>query len=122
MTEKDEPSVAIGLRLRAERRRMRLSLSQLAEKTGKKLSKSRISNDEQGTRRMGIEQAVIPAQALGEVSPIYLLCLEGGDAVMGDERELLRLFRRIDPRGKDLIVALARTEAGRHAQPDVLAA
>jgi transcriptional regulator with XRE-family HTH domain len=101
---------------------MQLSLSQLAEKTGKKLSKSRISNYEQGNRRMGIEQAVMLAQALGEVSPIYLLCLEGGDALMGDERELLRLFRRIDRRGKELIIALAPTEAGRQAEPSVLAA
>lgn len=47
--------VAIGLRLRTEHQRRRLSLSQLAARTDDTLSKSRISNYEQGIRRLGLE-------------------------------------------------------------------
>ena len=68
----------IGLRLRAARKAQKLSLQKLADVTGGVLSKSRISNYEQGLRRPGIEEARILAKALGTVSATYLLCLEDG--------------------------------------------
>ena len=77
--EKNELSVAIGLRLRAERHRLKLSLSRLSARTGDTLSKSRISNYEQGIRRIGLEGAVILGRALGDVSPAYLLGLDDSD-------------------------------------------
>lgn len=93
----------IGQRLRAERHALGLSLSQVSERTGATLSKSRISNYEQGIRRMGLEEARLLAEALGTVSPMYLLCLE-------DERELenvRRCFLGSDAEGRRQIVTMA---------------
>ncbi|MTW22611.1 helix-turn-helix domain-containing protein [Allochromatium palmeri] len=94
----------IGERLRAERKAQDLSMSELSERTGGQLSKSRISNYEQGIRRMGLEESRILSEALGTVSPMYLLCLE-------DEREietLRQLFLNSDPTGRRLMVAIAK--------------
>jgi transcriptional regulator with XRE-family HTH domain len=94
----------IGDRLRAERKAQDLSLSELSERTDGSLSKSRISNYEQGIRRMGLEESRILSEALGTVSPIYLLCLE-------DEREietLRRCFLDSDPIGRGLMLAMAK--------------
>ncbi|SDX60217.1 helix-turn-helix domain-containing protein [Thiocapsa roseopersicina] len=113
MSEKNELSAAIGLRLRAERHRRKLSLSQLAALTGDILSKSRISNYEQGTRRMGIEEAVLLARALGDVSPVYLMCLEDSDPLPIDEINLLTLYRASDERGRAMIDSVAESEADR---------
>jgi DNA-binding transcriptional regulator YiaG len=55
-------------RLRAARKAMGLSLSQLADLTGGSYSKSRISNYEQGIRRMPPAAAQALAKALGNVS------------------------------------------------------
>ena len=78
-------TLKIGLRLCEVRRGQGVSLAALASKTGDTLSKSRISNYEQGLRRMGIEEALTLAKALGSVSPTYLLCLddEGGEISQG---------------------------------------
>ena len=51
------------------------SLQDLSNATGGKLSKSRISNYEQGTRKMPPEVAVILADALG-ATPAQILRLE----------------------------------------------
>ena len=51
------------------------SLQDLSNATGGKLSKSRISNYEQGTRKMAPEVAVILADALG-ATPAQILRLE----------------------------------------------
>ena len=51
------------------------SLQDLCNETGGKLSKSRISNYEQGTRKMSPEVAVILADALG-ATPAQILRLE----------------------------------------------
>lgn len=99
-----ELTQAIGNRLRAARAAQQLSLSQLSEKTqkmGNMLSKSRISNYEQGIRRMGIEQARILAQALGTVSAVYLLCLEDSEPELSlDEQRLLCNFRAASSTGR----------------------
>jgi transcriptional regulator with XRE-family HTH domain len=123
MSEKDELSAAIGLRLRAERHRLKLSLSQLAAMTGDQLSKSRISNYEQGIRRMGLEEAEILCRALGDVPPTYLLCIDDRDPLSSAERELLKLFRESDARGRTMLLSLAKAEAVRtHGQTAALAA
>jgi transcriptional regulator with XRE-family HTH domain len=113
MSEKNELSAAIGLRLRAERHQRKLSLSQLAALTGDILAKSRISNYEQGIRRMGIEESVMLARALGDVSPVYLLCLDDSDPLASDELHLLALYRASDKRGRAMIASVAESEADR---------
>ena len=57
--------------------------------TGGVLSKSRISNYEQGLRRLGIEEARLIATALGTVSVTYLVCLNEDAALADEERKLL---------------------------------
>jgi transcriptional regulator with XRE-family HTH domain len=123
MSERNELSAAIGVRLRSERQRRKLSLSQLAALTGDILAKSRISNYEQGIRRMGLEEASILARALGDVSPTYLLHLDDSDPLSSAERELLKLFRESDARGRTMLLSLAEAEAVRtHRQAAALAA
>lgn len=99
-----ELSTQIGERLRAERKAQNLSLSELSERTNGRLSKSRISNYEQGIRRMGLEESRILSEALGTVSPMYLLCLE-------DEQEietLRRCYLDTTPTGRNLMLAMAK--------------
>ena len=94
----------IGDRLRAERKAQGLSLADLSERTSGQLSKSRISNYEQGIRRMGLEESRILSEALGTASPMYLLCLE-------DEREiehLRRCYIDTNPIGRRLMLAMAK--------------
>ncbi|EIC21401.1 helix-turn-helix domain-containing protein [Thiorhodovibrio frisius] len=92
---------AIGQRLREARQAQGLSLAQLSERTGNELSKSRISNYEQGIRRMGIEQAQTLTQALGTVSPVYLLCLDDSAPELSpEEQRLIGNFRAADPTGR----------------------
>lgn len=99
-----ELSTQIGARLRAERKAQNLSLSELSERTNGQLSKSRISNYEQGIRRMGLEESRILSEALGTVSPMYLLCLE-------DEQEietLRRCYLDTTPTGRNLMLTMAK--------------
>ena len=63
------------------------------------LSKSRISNYEQGLQRLGIEEAQALARALGTVSAVYLLCLDDEAFLVVEELKLLRCFRGTDERG-----------------------
>jgi transcriptional regulator with XRE-family HTH domain len=101
----------IGLRLREARRAQGLSLAELARRTND-LSKSRISNYEQGIRRMGIEEAQVLSTALGTVTATYLLCLDDNGLISGPERDLLEYYRQADSRGKDTIQRVAESEAG----------
>jgi transcriptional regulator with XRE-family HTH domain len=94
---------AMGSRLRAARQARGFSLSRLAEQTGGHYSKSRISNYEQGLRRMSVEAALALAEALGNVSAAQLLCVEGGETPLArdpDEMQLLEAFRAKDPDGQ----------------------
>ena len=68
MTEETDLTTKIGLRLRAARNAQKIALAELSDRTGGALSKSRISNYEQGLRRMGLEDARMFADALGTVS------------------------------------------------------
>jgi transcriptional regulator with XRE-family HTH domain len=92
----------IGERLRTARRARGLSLNELSALTDRLYSKSRISNYEQGLRRLSVEGAQVLARALGNVSAAYLLCLDGesGFALSADELELLETYRRTDPDGR----------------------
>ena len=102
----------IGLRLRTARKAQNLSLQALASMTDGSLSKSRISNYEQGLRRLGIEEALLLSEALGTVSATYLLCLEHERLLDAKEQRLLELFRKLDDRGKDTVLALASSQCG----------
>jgi transcriptional regulator with XRE-family HTH domain len=104
----------IGKRLREARQAQQLSLSALAART-KSLSKSRISNYEQGIRRMGLEEAQELSQALGTVSPTYLLCLDDVGPLSEEERGLVEHYRRADDRGRDTIRRIAESQAGYEA-------
>lgn len=99
----------IGQRLRAARHAQQLSLAELSIRTNA-LSKSRISNYEQGIRRMGLEEAQVLANALGTVTPTYLLCLEDTDPLTPQERQLVEYFRQTDERGQATILRVAAGE------------
>ena len=106
----------IGQRLRAARQSRGLSLSELSNLTGV-LSKSRISNYEQGIRRMGLEEAQQLATALVSVTPTYLLCLEDTDPLSNDERVLVERYRQADSRGRETILKVAEAQTG-YSSPD----
>jgi transcriptional regulator with XRE-family HTH domain len=100
---------AMGERLRAARRARKLSLAQLSMLTGDLLSKSRISNYEQGLRRMSTEVAQILADALEIVSAVNLLCLDEDhpNGLTADELELLWKYRQLDDDWRRRVLAVA---------------
>jgi transcriptional regulator with XRE-family HTH domain len=100
----------IGQRLREARQAQRLSLAELAGRTNS-LSKSRISNYEQGIRRMGLEEAQELSAALGTVTPTYLLCLDDSGPLSQTEIALVTHYRRADDRGRDTILRIAESES-----------
>lgn len=109
----------MGERLRAARNERGLSLSALAELTGGRYSKPRISNYEQGIRRMSVEVALGLAEALGTVTAGYLLCLDDEQAAIGaDELRLLQAYRKAEAAAKDRILADAE-RAAEAAEPAV---
>lgn len=108
----------IGQRLRSARQAQGLSLSELSNLTGA-LSKSRISNYEQGIRRMGLEEARQLATALVSVTPTYLLCLEDTDPLSKDERILVERYRQADPRGRETILKVAEAQSSYHPPGDL---
>lgn len=108
----------IGRRLRAERQRQQLSLSELAARTAGKLSKPRISSYEQGRRRMGLEQAVTLAEALGTVTPGDLLCLDGRASYSGDERTLVMNYRLASAHGQAALMAFSQAQVDASHQPE----
>ncbi|MCF7985316.1 MAG: helix-turn-helix domain-containing protein [Thiohalocapsa sp.] len=99
----------IGQRLRAARTAKKLSLAELAART-KTLSKSRISNYEQGIRRMGIEEAQELAEALEDPTPSYLLCLDDTSPLSPEEWMLIERFRKTDDRGRDVIMRVSESQ------------
>ena len=103
----------IGWRLREVRSGQGLSLAELPVRTGDVLSKSRISNYEQGLRRPGIEEAQTLAAALGTVSATYLLCFDDGGLLSEEEQVLIERFRQADARGRATVLAVAESEAHR---------
>ena len=103
----------IGWRLREVRTGQGLSLAERSVRTGDVLSKSRISNYEQGLRRPGIEEAQTLAAALGTVSATYLLCFDDGGLLSEEEQVLIERFRQADARGRAIVLAVAESEAHR---------
>jgi len=99
----------IAQRLRAARVAQGLSLAQLSERTAGALSKSRIGNYEQGIRRMGIEQAITLAKALGTVSAAHLLAIDEEELVLSpEEQRLLAAFRAADAAGRARLLELSQ--------------
>ena len=99
----------IGQRLRAARTARKLSLAELGGRTNT-LSKSRISNYEQGIRRMGIEEAIELAQALEGLTPAYLLCLDDTSPLTSDEWSLIERYRSTDTRGREIVRYVADSQ------------
>jgi len=106
----------IGQRLRTARTAQKLSLAGLSART-KTLSKSRISNYEQGIRRMGIEEALELAEALDGLTPTYLLCLDDTSPLTPDEWELVNRFRSTDERGREIIRHVAAAQGSYRSPP-----
>jgi transcriptional regulator with XRE-family HTH domain len=98
----------IGNRLREARHELKMSLSELAERTGC-YSKSRISNYEQGLRRMGLEESIVLATALGTVTPNWLLCLDDNPMLPAEEAELIAHYRATDDEGRSKLRELAES-------------
>ncbi|WP_058553628.1 helix-turn-helix domain-containing protein [Thiohalocapsa sp. ML1] len=109
----------IGQRLRTARMARGLSLNELSALTNKLYSKSRISNYEQGIRRLSVEGAQALAEALGNVSAAYLLCLdrESGLALNEQELRLLEAFRRTDDDGRRRVLDCADIVISVPAEP-----
>ena len=101
-------SYEIGRRIKLAREKMDLTLAGLEAHT-KSLSKSRISNWEQGTRRPGVEEARELAEVRG-VSAAWLLCLDDESTLSERERTLLLIFRQTDRRGKSAIFSIAEAQ------------
>ncbi len=99
----------IGQRLRSARLAHKYSLAELASRT-RTLSKSRISNYEQGIRRMGIEEAQELSEALEGVTPAYLLCLDDTSPLAEDEWQLIQRYRTTDERGREMIQQVAENQ------------
>ena len=84
-----------GRRLKRAREAKRLTLDGLSQRLGGVLSKSRLSNYEQGARMIGPQEALAIAPILG-VQPAHLLCVDVEEGEMtAQEMELLRNFRAL---------------------------
>jgi transcriptional regulator with XRE-family HTH domain len=110
MKTNKELTIQIGERLRAERNRHNLSRSELCELAGGEVSKSRIRDFEKGIRRMGLESAVSLAQALGDVTPAYLLCLDDSGPFSEDERTLVLNYRLADDMGRSTLLKFSQAQ------------
>ena len=84
-----------GRRLKAAREAASLTLAALSQRLKGLYSASRLGNYEQGTRMLGVEEALALAPILG-VQPSHLLCVdvEEGDLTQ-QEQDLLRNFRAL---------------------------
>lgn len=100
-TQKSEFGVRAGNRIRSARTDRNWSQQTLSEKTGGKLSSSRIANYEQGTREVGIQEAEILAKALN-VQPGYLMGVTKlKTALSPAEEELVRNYRALPENHRD---------------------
>ena len=104
MTTKEES----GRRIKRARQSKGMTLDQVCISVPG-LTVSRLSNWEQGTRMIGVDEAKRLAPALG-VTAGYLLTLEDAPE---DQREsaLLDLYRHSDDRGKEMIIRVAESES-----------
>jgi len=97
-----------GLRLKSARMTKGMKLQGLADLTTN-LSKSRISNYEQGLRLMDPDAAHQLAKVLG-ISAAWLLCVDDEPGLSPDELALLNKYRQTDERGKKNIQSIADTQ------------
>lgn len=89
-----------GRRLKAAREDKRLTLAELSARLGGLLSPSRLGNYEQGTRTIGVQEALALGGVLG-VQPAFLLCVDVGEAEMTQQEiELLRNYRALPERDR----------------------
>ena len=88
-------AVRAGARLRSVRTERGWTQRELSERTGGKLSSSRIANYEQGLRELGIQEAEILGKAL-HVQPGYLMGVTSlKDPLSPLEEELVRNYRAL---------------------------
>ena len=90
-----------GRRLKTARIDKKLTLQELSKRTGGVLSTSRLGNYEQGTRMLGVEEALALRFPLG-VSAAHLLCVdvEEGDMTQ-QEVELLKNYRALPEKDRN---------------------
>ena len=113
MTKADQALTrTIGQRLRAAREARGLSLSQLADLTGGLYSKPRISNYEQGLRRVTIEGAQILSQALGNVAVAHILWVDDHCAASPEETALLAGFRTLASSDRQQVLDSIKEKSG----------
>ena len=90
-----------GRRLQKARIAKKLTLQQLSKLTGGVLSTSRLGNYEQGTRMMGVEEALALRFPLG-VSAAHLLCVDVEEGEMTtQETELLKNYRALPEKDRN---------------------
>jgi len=94
-------------RLAYARRRKHLTLLALAKLTNGRISKSRISNYEQGIRTMPTHVACILAEALGDVSAAYLLGLMETPSLNSDAELLLDAYQKSGTEGRRRLLETA---------------
>lgn len=103
----------IGARLKQAREQKEITLQELADLTGGKLSASRLGNYEQGTRLLKPHTAILVAPLLQKTAA-WLLCVDEESTLTQEERTLLDIYRSTDERGKANIRSIAEL------QPDVI--
>jgi transcriptional regulator with XRE-family HTH domain len=90
-----------GKRLKAAREAKGMTLQELSKRVGNLLSPSRLSNYEQGTRMLGVREALALHSVLG-VQPSHLLCVDViEDDMTPQELELLRNFRALPEKDRN---------------------
>jgi transcriptional regulator with XRE-family HTH domain len=90
-----------GRRLKAARNAKNLTLEELSKRLGGVLSPSRLSNYEQGTRMIGVQESLALYNVLG-VPPAHLLCVDvEEDEMTTQETELLRNFRALPEKDRN---------------------
>lgn len=90
-----------GRRLKKARIDKKLTLGELSKRTGGVLSTSRLGNYEQGTRMIGIEEALALRVPLG-VKAAHLLCVDTDEGDMtAQEENLLKNFRTLPERDRN---------------------
>jgi transcriptional regulator with XRE-family HTH domain len=100
-TAPDDRKRLIAERVRALRKSKGWSLRELEIATKGRLSKSRLSNYEQGLKLLGPDVAEILAEVFG-VPSSYILSLEGDEMVLFDkaEQDLIRSWRVLPERDR----------------------
>jgi transcriptional regulator with XRE-family HTH domain len=110
-------AVRAGGRVRDTREARGWVQRELAEKTGSKLSASRIANYEQGIREMGIQEAEILGKALG-VQPGYLMGVTALKTPLTPiEEELIRNYRALPENDREAYFRRIEALALAHRTP-----